>query len=459
MHSIQNRLLILITSMFLMFMALIAAFLWWKSSDEIYRVFDNDLSQIATLIGVIALHEEQESDLEDLVEDLHARGYEFPIIFQAWSDTGLLLLHGPGAPLEYITPKTTRGFSDVEIEGEKWRAYTLSYPGHVQLVHVAQSYAVRNELIREFALNILMPVILLTPLVLLFGFAIRKGLAPLHWLARQISSRDQGNLDPLPTDDVPCEVSVMVDEINALFIRLREAIEHYGRFTFNVAHELRNPLGGVIAQAHSAMAATDADTRRHSLSQVIKGSNKLSHIIDQLLTLARIQPDHLRSGFVTLDLHALAVEVMSELSPMAIKKGLEIELIGEDPMYIRGNGELTGILLGNLLRNAINATPSPGRIHVRLFECAGSVCLEIADTGPGIPKAYREKIFERFYRLPGNTHPGCGLGLSIVEAIINEHGGRLALSSPEHHSGLIVTVQYPPLEGDGLPANSCQIAK
>jgi two-component system sensor histidine kinase QseC len=444
MRSIQHRLLILILSIFLLFMALIAAFLWWKSSDEIDHVFDSDLSQIATLIGVIALHEEEERDLEDLVEDLHARGYEFPFIFQAWSDTGLLLLHGPGAPLVPITSKSTKGFSDVTIDGELWRAYTLAYPGHVHLVQVAQSYAVRNALIHEFALNILMPLILLTPLLAVLGIAISKGLAPLHWLAQQISSKDQGNLDLLPTENVPDEVSVMVEEINALFIRLKEAIDRYGRFTFNVAHELRNPLGGVIAQAHSAMAAKDDDARHHSLSQIIKGSNKLSHIIDQLLTLARIQPEHLKSSFITLDLHAITVEVMSELTPLAIQKGLEVELLGEGPSHIEGNEELTRILLGNLLRNAINATPAPGLVQARIYECDGSVCLEIVDTGPGIPESQREKIFERFYRLPGNNAPGCGLGLSIVQAIIDVHDCRLSLSAPEKHTGLIVTIQYPP---------------
>ncbi|MEN8179840.1 MAG: ATP-binding protein [Pseudomonadota bacterium] len=446
MRSIQQRLLIIILSIFLLFMVLIATFFWWRSSAEINRVFDNDLSQIATLIGVIALHEEEERDLEDLGEDLHEHGYEFPIIFQAWSDTGLLLLHGPGAPLEHITSKSTKGFSDVEIEGEAWRAYTLSYPGHVHLVHVAQSYSTRNALVREFALNTLMPIILLSPFLGLLGFAISRGLAPLHWLAQQISSRDQGNLDPLPTKDVPSEVSVMVNEINALFIRLKEAMDRYSRFTSNVAHELRNPIGGVITQAHSAMSATEEEPRRHSLSQVIKGSNKLSHIIDQLLTLAKIHPDHLRNNFVTLELHAIAVEVMSELSAAALQKGLEVELIGEGPIHIHGNQELTGILLSNLIRNAIHATPAPGRIQVTISENPTGPCLEIEDTGPGIPEPERQKIFERFYRLPGNTTPGSGLGLSIVEAIIRVHAGAISISAPEHNSGLIVTVQYPSAE-------------
>ena len=177
MRSIQQRLLVLVLSTFLLVMGLITGFLWWRSSNEINQVFDTDLSQIATLIGVIALHEEEEQDLSDLGEDLHERGYEFPIIFQAWSDTGLLLLHGPGAPLEHITTKTTKGFSDVEIEGEKWRSYTLAYPGHVHLVHVAQAYSVRDALVQEFALNTLMPMLLLTPFLGLLGLAISRGLA------------------------------------------------------------------------------------------------------------------------------------------------------------------------------------------------------------------------------------------------------------------------------------------
>ncbi|MDJ0805467.1 MAG: ATP-binding protein [Gammaproteobacteria bacterium] len=443
MRSIQQHLLTTILSIFLLFMILIAAFLWWRSSAEINQVFDNDLSQIATLIGVIALHEEEEQDIEDLGEDLHEHGYEFPIIFQAWSKEGVLLLHGPGTPLDRISQRKTEGFSDVEIDGEAWRVYTLNYPGYVHLVHVAQAYSIRNALVREFALNTLMPIILLTPFLGLLGFAISRGLAPLHWLAQQISNRDQGNLDQLPTENVPIELSVMVNEINALFERLKEALERYSRFTSNVAHELRNPIGGVIAQAHSAMNANDETSCRHSLTQVVRGSQKLSHIIDQLLTLARIHPDRLRNSFTRFDLHAITVEVMSELTPAAIRKGLEIELAGEGPLPVQGNHELTGILLSNLIRNAIHATPAAGQIRVSLAKRECGPVIEIEDSGPGIPEAEREKIFERFYRLPENVNPGSGLGLSIVEAIIKIHAGSIALSTPERRSGLIVTIHYP----------------
>ncbi len=444
MRSIQQRLLILILSIFLLVMLLITGFLWWRSSSEINQVFDSELSQIATLIGVIALHEEEEKDLEDLADDLHSRGYEFPIIFQAWSASNLLLLHGPGAPRTPITDKTTEGFSDAEIEGQTWRVYTLSYPGHVHLVHVAHSYEARNALVQEFALNTLMPMILLTPFLGLLGFAIKRGLTPLHGLAQQISSRDQGNLDPLPTKDVPIEVTVMVDEINALFIRLKEALERYSRFTSNVAHELRNPISGVIAHAHSALTAEQDKPRSHSLSQIIKGSNKLSHIIDQLLILARIHPDQIRNSFVRQDLHAIAVEVMTELSPAALEKGLEVELIGDDSLTMHGNRELTAILLGNLIRNAIHATPPAGHIRVSLSNGQQGIRIQVEDSGPGIPEAMRQKIFERFYRLPGTTAPGSGLGLSIVEAIVSMHNGTITLSAPEQHTGLIVTIQFPP---------------
>lgn len=443
MRSIQQRLLILVFSIFCMVMLLIAGLHWWRSSSEIHHVFDNDLSQLATLIGVIALHEEEEMDLGTMVEDLHARGYQFPIIFQAWSIDNQLLLHGPGTPHHPIASRSTEGFSDVELDGQTWRVYTLAYPGHVHLVHVAHSYAVRDALIHEFTLKTLMSMILIAPFLGLLGFAIKRGLAPLHWLAQQISNRDQGNLDPLPTEAVPIEVSVMVNEINALFLRLQEALQRYSRFTSNVAHELRNPLSGVIAHAHSAMSATQEESRRHSLTQIIRGSNRLSHIIDQLLTLASIHPDQLRDSFTHFDLHTTTVEVMSELSPAAIEKGLEIELIGEGPMHTHGNQELTKILLSNLIRNAIQATPVAGQILVTLSENTQGPCIEIEDSGPGIPEAEREKIFERFYRLPEATTPGSGLGLSIVEAIVTLHEVSISFSTPERHSGLIVTIQYP----------------
>ncbi|MEN8166194.1 MAG: ATP-binding protein, partial [Pseudomonadota bacterium] len=271
----------------------------------------------------------------------------------------------------------------------------------------------------------------------------QRGLAPLHTLASQISSRDQGNLEPLASQGVPAEVSVMVAEINALFCRLKATLERFSRFTANVSHELRTPISGIITHAHLALNSQQETARRKSLSNVIKGSKRLNHTLDQLLTLARIDPDQLRDSFSQVDLRSTAIEVISECSPAALKKNLELELLGDGPSFIQGNEELTSILLRNLIGNAINATPSGGHISVSLDLTPQGPLLQVEDTGPGVPEAERNRIFERFYRLPESPAQGSGLGLSIVQTIVTIHAGSISLTPREQGSGLRVSIQYP----------------
>lgn len=445
MHSIRSRLLILILSIFFLIWGVIAGFIWWRSSTEIDRVFDDQLTQVARLIGVIILHEDRENDLPTLTQDLLEGHYAFPVIFQAWSADDRLLLHGPGAPKTPLSSIKAEGFSDTVWENQSWRVITFIQPvqGQVQRIHVAQPYSIRDHLIQEFLFNILKPLLLLLPLVGLLWFGIQRGLAPLHTLASQISSRDHGNLEPLASQGVPAEVSVMVAEINALFSRLKATLERFSRFTTNVSHELRTPISGIITHAHLALNTQQETARQKSLSNVIKGAKRLNHILDQLLTLARIDPDQLRDSFSQVDLHSTAIEVISECSPAALEKNLELELLGEGPSYIQGNEELTSILLRNLIDNAINATPNGGRISVKLELTAQGPLLQVEDTGPGVPEAERQRIFERFYRLPESSAQGSGLGLSIVQSIVTIHAGSISLTPREQGSGLLVSIQYP----------------
>lgn len=446
MHSLRLRLLILILSIFFLVCSLIAGFFWWRSSNEVDRLFDEQLVLIADLIGMITLHELGEKNPSALTYDLHKYDFQFPIVFQAWTDDGRLLLHSPDAPHQPLTVAKTEGFSDLRINQQQWRIYThiITTGGHSKLIHVARTHNLHDHLVKEFLLNILKPVaLLLLPFVGLLCLGINGGLAPLYDLARQIAGRNHSNLEQLTARNVPSEVTVMVDAINALFLRLKQAMERFSRFTSDVSHELRNPIAGILTHAHIAMNSPDEEVKEQSLKQLVKGARQLGHMVDQLLTLARIEPEQLRDRFVRVNLHTVAVEVISDLTPSAIQKGLELELLADDPIYIHGNKELTAILLNNLIRNSIHATPAGGRISVKLNESYEGVYLQVEDTGPGIPESERKRIFERFYQLPGST--GSGLGLSIVLAIATVHNGDVTLGARTAGPGLVVSVQFPPL--------------
>jgi two-component system sensor histidine kinase QseC len=446
MNSIRLRLLALIFSIFFLICSLIAVFFWWRSSSEIDRLYDEQLVLIAELIAAITQHEQVEGEHSNLTHDLYRYGFEFPVVFQAWSSDGRLLLTSPDSPQYPLHYGDIDGFTNARINYQDWRVYSKSFPAGEEhhIIHVARTHQLHEYLVKEFLLNILKPIILLfLPFIGLLWLAINGGLAPLHELAKEISDRNQSNLEPLAPRAVPNEITIIVDEINALFVRLKQSMERFSRFTSDVSHELRNPIAGITTHAHIALNSPNESQKQQSISQIVKGSHQLSHMVDQLLTLARIEPEQLREAFVRTDLHRVAIEVISELTPKAIEKGLDIELQGEDPVYILGNGELAAILLSNLVRNSIHATAAGGLISVRLEERYTGVSMEVADTGPGIPEAERKRIFERFYQLPGSS--GSGLGLSIVQAIASVHHARVALSAGESGSGLVVSVQFPPL--------------
>jgi two-component system sensor histidine kinase QseC len=445
MHSIRLRLLVLLLSIFFIICSLISAFFWWRSSHEVDRLFDEQLVLIADLIAVIAEHEHVENDQFSLTRDLHQYDFEFPIVFQAWTDNGRQLLHSADSPHQPLADGDTDGFSDTTLNNHDWRVYSKTFPAgqSTHVIHVARTHNLHDHLVKELLLNILKPVtVLLLPFIGLLWLAINGGLAPLYGLAREVSDRDHSNLEPLTPRDVPTEITVIVDEINALFLRLKQAVERFSRFTSDVSHELRNPIAGIMTHAHIALNSPEQADRQQSIKQIVKGSRQLRHIVDQLLTLARIEPDQLRDGFVQVNLHDVAVEVIAELTPRAIEKGLDIELQGEDPVYILGNKELTAILLSNLIRNSIHATPAGGLIRIRLSESYEGASMQVEDTGPGIPEAERKRIFERFYQLPGSH--GSGLGLSIVQAIASVHMGKVSLAPRGNGTGLVVSVQFPP---------------
>jgi two-component system sensor histidine kinase QseC len=449
MQSIRLRLLVLILSIFFIISSLIASFFWWRSSTEVDRLFDEQLVLIAELVAIITHHEAVENNQLQLTHDMRKSGFHFPIAFQAWSEDGRLLMRSPDAPLEPFSSHKSSGFSDIRVNQQAWRLYSQSFPvgEQMHMIQVARTHSLHEHLVKEFLLNILKPVVLLLlPFVGLLWLGINGGLAPLRVLARQIANRDHSNLEPLASEAVPNEARVMVDEINALFLRLKQAMERFSRFTSDVSHELRNPIAGILTHAHIALNAPKQQVKQQSLEQLVTGARQLGHIVDQLLTLARIEPDQLHDSFVRVNLHEVSVEVISQLTSAAIQKGLELELLGEDPICIHGNRQLAGILLSNLIRNSIHATPAGGRIRVILSDSYTGASIQVEDTGPGIPEVDRKRIFERFYKTPGSS--GCGLGLSIVQAITSVHNGTVSLFPRKEGPGLVVTVQFPPLPAD-----------
>jgi len=270
-----------------------------------------------------------------------------------------------------------------------------------------------------------------------------KALHILKRVTSEVSNRAPSYLQPVDLKAVPAEIVPLVEALNHLFGRLRDAFEREKRFTGDAAHELKTPLAAISAQAQAALRASK-DSNREALSKILEGVNRSNHVIQQLLTLSRMVPEATTQDFTSVKLAREIADTAAMLAPDAVQKNIELEFLTPDsPAIIRGNATAIGILIRNLIDNAIRYTPKDGWIKIEIRETARQVILAVTDNGPGIPPELRERVFERFYRIVGNESPGSGLGLGIVQQIAKLHGAKVLLVTPESGAGLEVQVIFP----------------
>jgi two-component system OmpR family sensor kinase len=356
-----------------------------------------------------------------------------------WDQTGVRLwLSRPEAGLP---PAAELGFSTVQGRSGPWRAYTAVL-GDV-VVEVAQPLEVRERLAFAAAARTLAPLLLLLPLLaaLVWGI-VGRSLRPLGRLAHAAAARTPAALEPFPTDDVPGEAIPLVRELNSLLDRLRGALAAQRAFVADAAHELRTPLAALKLQAQLARAADDAG-RASALADLEAGLDRATHVVRQLLTLARLEPGaEGPAERAPVPLAELAGQVIADHAVLAEERGVDLGAarIAGDAVAL---GEPAGLrtLLANLVDNAVRHTPAGGRVDVSVGVDGGRPWLEVADTGPGIPASERGRVFDRFYRLPGAERPGSGLGLAIVKAIADRHGAEVALADTPG-GGLTARVRF-----------------
>ena len=303
--------------------------------------------------------------------------------------------------------------------------------------HSEETVEEHDDLIRDIARRLLSPMLFGLPLLgLWIWLATWRALKPLDDVAEQITARAPDRLQPLAPASAPREIRPLVNAINDLFARVERTLESERRFTADAAHELRTPLAALATQAQVAMRARDNTERDHAIEQLIASCRRASRLVDQLLTLARLDPEKTRAiEMVALD--RLAEEVCADHGAPALAKNVALELDAL-PTQVAGNADMLRVLLRNLVDNAIRYTPAGG--HVTVAVAPGA--LTVTDTGPGIPAAERKRIFDRFHRLAGQDTEGSGLGLSIVARIAERHGATVRLDAGDNEKGLRVTVRF-----------------
>ena len=451
-HSIRRRLLVALSGAIIGAWSLTVIFSYVDIRYEVTELLDAQLAQSArallafntTTLGTPPTepaNTEKSERLPPAVERLFAHRYENKLAFQIWRSTDDLALRSPNSPMFPISTKEY-GYSDVDVMGHTWRVFSLPDDNSPMIVKVGEQYEIREELIQNIAMRTLLPLAFALPFLgILTWFGVGRALQPLERLANQVQNRAPSYLEPMEDDGVPTEAKPLVDSLNNLFHRLQMAFEGERRFTADAAHELRTPLAGIKAQAQVALKSANPQNREKALQRVVEGVDRATHLVHQLLTLARLDPDNSMMQYQNVVLRDVVTRVAGDLEVMAMEKSIRIHTDIKDEGMVRGQPDALGILLRNLVDNAIRYTPDGGRIDIGVSRRDDCLTLWVADSGPGIPPEDREQVFKRFYRRLGTKAPGSGLGLSIVSRIIELHHAVITLDTSVYN-GLLIEVRF-----------------
>ena len=432
--SLRARLTVLLLLAVLVTALMQAAITWRTALAETEAVFDAQMERIAlSLTGGLAA-----SVLGD--DALAAtRGAE-ELIIQIWRADGSMLYRSPSARL--LPPQTVIGFSSLRAGGEDWRLYALQT--RTQVIQIAQAENARRRMAGQLALRAVLPVALLAPvLMLIVWWVVGHALAPVERLRRQLAARGPADLAPLPADGLPAEVQPMVLEMNALLARLSAAWQQLADFTADAAHELRSPLAALRLQVQSLQRAEDDAARAVASGRLLAGVDRATRLVEQLLALARHDADA-ASAPVSLDLAALARHAVHDAATEAQARGIDLSATGDAPVTVTGQPDALAVLLRNLLDNALRHTPEGGLVRVGTRRGPdGAAELAVEDSGPGIASDERQRVLDRFYRVPGATGHGSGLGLAIVQAVARRHGAQVLVQASPTLGGARLAVLWP----------------
>jgi two-component system sensor histidine kinase TctE len=280
---------------------------------------------------------------------------------------------------------------------------------------------------------------------LMLWYAVGRGLAPLEALRREIESRSHRDLSALPVEQTPHEVRPLIRAMNELLERLSLALASQQRFIADAAHQLRTPIAGLKTQTELALRQTPTGEAHGTLKQLRSATEQATHLVNQLLSLARAEPPAGRvQSTERIDLEALARGATTEWVPRAIERNVDLGFDdASQTALVEGDPFLLREMLNNLLDNAVRYTQPGGQVTVRVTRSGGRATLTVEDNGPGIPEAERARVFERFYRVLGTGAEGCGLGLAIVREIAQSHAAEVKLTPASGGTGTIVRVVFP----------------
>jgi two-component system sensor histidine kinase QseC len=361
-----------------------------------------------------------------------------PLHVQAWKDG--VLVHS--APLLPDAAPATGGHSTFAVDGRGRFASTRLDAERGLAVRAVvddpESVVLQPSSVGYYVL----PLLISFPFLMLpVWFTVRAGLRPVKNMIDEIERREASDLTPLGQSPYK-ELSPLVIAINRLMERLKERLEREQEFLADAAHELKTPLAVIQVNAEALGGAPSKERAGEAQAGLQSGVARAAHAVHQLLAYARSKSDREKADLSSIDLVELVRGRMALLAPLALQRNVELELRGPEQCMLQLHRESMVLLVDNLIDNAIKYSPQDGQVAVCIESTAGRVRLAIVDQGPGIAPALRGKVFERFYRVPGQDQPGSGLGLAIAERAAQRNNASVTLEAGPDGRGLAAMVDF-----------------
>lgn len=443
-RSLRGKLLIWLVPLHLVIALLSGAVSYYRYETLIRRFMDELMETLAYSHGAGRIEDIAPLPLLSL-ERANENG---AVVVQLWTQDGRLITSSRSDAAVPLQAKPGHHLlADAQNKDQLWRVFTTP-PGvrvNQPRVQVLQSERFAKVEVARRTFFAAAPIALLVPVTLLvLWLVVARTSRSLHTVADQVARRDHRNLDELPASQVPEEIAPLVSAFNTLLVRLQQAFVAQRRFVQDAAHELRTPMTAVALQVENLRASVPDGQARDQLVQLEAGMRRAHHLVEQLLRLSRQDAPATSPHTDPVDLTALLRESVGQCMALADRRRIEVGFDGQVAPEFRASVSDLRSIFDNLLDNALRYTPEGGEIEVRVHTVDGRAVVDVIDNGPGLPHHMLERVFDRFFRMPGAPSGGSGLGLAITRAAALRQGLGVELRARDDGvSGLVARVHLP----------------
>ncbi|MFM8341899.1 MAG: ATP-binding protein, partial [Methylomonas sp.] len=441
-RSLKKQLLLFLLSSLLIVWGATAFVSYKLTRNETAELFNAELAQSARVLHAFVENMLQQHSLNKLwgrkapdLFDMPILGhkYERKIAFQLRSVKEGVVLRSESAP-EFALSLTRNGYSETELDGQLWHVFSISSENGEYVIHVGQRDDIRQQMVNSIASEQGISFLFALPILgVMIWLIVNRTLSPLNQLKRQLARREFGNLQALPAKRLPEELLPVVNQINSLFQQLEQAINNERNFTSDASHELKTPLAGLLTQMQVAQKTNDPAVRSLALQKAQQAVMRMTHMVQQLLTLSRVQHDSASIGKQALNINEALVAVIADMDAVAHAKSIDLELQVPTNLALNANPQLLQILVRNLVDNAIKYSPNGSRVLLQARQVEQQILISVDDSGNGVADDDYQRLTQRFYRCidAAAAVEGSGLGLSIAQRIISLHHAQISFSKSE----------------------------